>query len=203
MNFALAALTFGLAAGLKPGPLGVFVIHQTMSKSNRHGMLASMAPLLTDGPIILLALLLTLGLDDIGWFISGISIVGAIYLATIAYKIFNAPVSINPNTNPSVDDDSGFFTAVKINFLNPSPYIFWLTIGSSYILMGTMLDASIFVICTLVSLCVTKYIVALSIKTLGQRFNPKVYSAILRSLSLPLLVFSIQLLYTGISALQI
>jgi threonine/homoserine/homoserine lactone efflux protein len=201
MNFALAALTFGLAAGLKPGPLGVFVIHQTMSKSNRHGMLASMAPLLTDGPIILLALLLTLSLDDIGWFISGISIVGAIYLATIAYKIFNAPVSINPNA--SVDDDSGFFTAVKINFLNPSPYIFWLTIGSSYILMGTMLDASIFIICALVSLCVTKYLVALSIKTLGQRFNSKVYSAILRSLSLPLLVFSIQLLYTGISAFQI
>jgi len=201
MNFALAALTFGVAAGLKPGPLGVFVIHQTMSKSNRHGMLASMAPLLTDGPIILLALLLTLKIDDIGWFISVISIVGAVYLATIAYKIFNAPASINPNG--SVEDGSSFVTAVKINFLNPSPYIFWLTIGSSYILMGTMLDASVFIASMLVSLCATKYIVAISIKTLGQQFNPRVYSAILRSLSLPLLAFSVQLLYTGISSLQI
>ncbi len=201
MSFALAALTFGLVAGLKPGPLGVFVIHQTMSKSNRHGMLASMAPLLTDGPIILLALLLAVKLDDISWFVSGISIVGAVYLATIAYKIFNAPERINPNEG--IDSTSSLVTAVKINFLNPSPYIFWLTIGSSYIMMGTSIEASIFIICSLVSLCVTKYIVAASIKTLGHRFNPRVYSAIQKSLSLPLLAFSAQLMYAGISTLRI
>lgn len=201
MNFALAALTFGLVAGLKPGPLGIFVIHQTMSKSNRHGILASMAPLITDGPIILLALLLSLKFDDVGWFISAISILGAAYLANIAYKIFNAPMSINPNGN--VEAGSSFSTAIKINFLNPSPYIFWLTIGSSYLLMGTVIEASIFITCALVSLCATKYIVALSIKSLGQRFNPRIYSMILRSLSLPMLAFSVHLLYSGISSLNI
>lgn len=199
MDFALAALTFGLAAGLKPGPLGVFVIHQTMSKSKRHGLLASLAPLLTDGPIILLALLLTLQLDDLDWFISAISIIGATYLANTAYKIYKAPDSINPSTN--MDSRSSLATAVKINFLNPSPYIFWLTIGSSYILMGTKIDAGIFIICALISLCVTKYAVAIAIKTLGERFNPRVYSVILKSLSLPLLAFSGQLLFSGVSSL--
>lgn len=198
MEFVIAALTFGLVAGLKPGPLGVFVIHQTMSKGNRHGMLASMAPLLTDGPIILLAILLTLSLEDVSWFISIISIVGAFYLANIAYKIFNTPESIDPSGK--YNENSGFLTAVKINFLNPSPYIFWFTIGGSYIFMGTSLEASVFVICTLTSLCVTKYIVAISLKMLGKNFNPRVYSLLLKSLSLPLVVFSGHLFYTGISS---
>lgn len=199
MDFVFPALTFGLAAGLSPGPLSVFVIHQTMSKSNVHGMLASLAPLITDGPIIVLALLLTLQLESLDWFISAISILGAMYLLRLAYKIFTAPASINPNESKA--SDSGLFTAVKINFLNPSPYIFWFTIGGSYILMGDKFDAALFVSCMLMSLSLTKYCVAFTVKTLGQRFNSKIYSAILRSLSLPLLGFSAQLFYTGISTL--
>jgi threonine/homoserine/homoserine lactone efflux protein len=97
MQFALAALTFGLVAGLKPGPLGVFVIHQTMARGYYQGFIASLAPLLTDGPIILLALLLTLQLNDLNWFISIISIMGSAYLLSISYKILKAPNSINPS----------------------------------------------------------------------------------------------------------
>ncbi|MFL0800348.1 MAG: LysE family transporter [Agarilytica sp.] len=197
MSFALAALTFGLVAGLKPGPLGVFVIHQTMSKGNCSGFMASLAPIVTDGPIILLALLLTLQLKDISWFISAVSVFGSIYLAHIAYKIFKAPLSINPRGNGS--KNSSLATAVKINFLNPAPYIFWLTIGSSYIFMGSNFDAGVFIVCAIFSLCGTKFVVALTIKNLGEQFSPRVYSVMLKSLSVPLLVFSGQLLISGIS----
>jgi threonine/homoserine/homoserine lactone efflux protein len=96
MYFVIAAITFGLVAGLKPGPLGVFVIHQTMSKGYFQGFLSSLAPILTDGPIILLALLLTLQVNDLNWFVSLISILGAVYLTNISYKIFTAPGSVAP-----------------------------------------------------------------------------------------------------------
>ena len=197
MNFALAAITFGVAGGLKPGPLGIYIIHQTMSKGTYHGFVSSLAPILAEGPIILLALLLTLQLNDLTWFISLISIFGAVYLANIAYKIFKAPNSINPCGKKG--GSSSFFTAVKINLLNPSPYIFWLTIGSSYLVMGSESDALIFIICAISSLCITKFGVAIAIKKLGDNFNPKVYSVVLKSLSLPLVIFSIQLLYSGLS----
>jgi len=170
MSFLLAALTFGLVAGLKPGPLGVFVIHQTMSKGTYNGFMASLAPIVTDGPIILLALLLTLQLNDITWFISAISIIGSVYLAHIAYKIFRTPSGINPDSG---DNNSSFTTAVKINFLNPAPYIFWLTIGSSYIFMGSNSDAGVFIFFSIFSLCLTKFGVALAIKKLGEKFNPR------------------------------
>jgi threonine/homoserine/homoserine lactone efflux protein len=197
MSFALAALTFGVVAGLKPGPLGVFVIHQTMSKGKVQGFVSSLAPILTDGPIILLALLLTLQFNEIDWFISLISIFGSIYLVNIGYKIFKEPNNLNPSGSGGVQ--SSLATAMKINFLSPAPYIFWLTIGTSYILMGTEFDAAVFIVCALLSLCFTKFLVAAAIATLGSKFNPRVYSVILRSLSVPLLVFSVQLMYSGVS----
>lgn len=197
MYFALAAVTFGLVAGLKPGPLGVFVMHQTMSKGNYNGFMASLAPIITDGPIILLALLLTSQLNDISWFISAISVFGSVYLALIAYKILKTPNNIDPSVGGS--KSSSLATAVKINFLNPAPYIFWLTIGSSYIFMGSNIEAVVFIVCTLFSLCITKFSVALFIKALGERFNPRVYAVVLKSLSVPLLIFSGQLLFSGIS----
>ena len=196
MTFALAAITFGLVAGLQPGPLGVFVIHQTMSKSNKHGFFASLAPILTDGPIILFSLLLTVQLSDIHWFISGISIAGSLYLANIALKVLLSPNSVNPDEKNK--SQSSLAGAVKINFLNPSPYIFWLTIGVSYLSMGTKFEAGIFIIFLLSSLCLTKISVAIIIKTLGQRFNPQIYALILKSLAFPLFVFSGHLLYKGI-----
>jgi threonine/homoserine/homoserine lactone efflux protein len=197
MSFVLAALTYGLAAGLKPGPLGVFVIHQTMSKGSFQGFMSSLAPVLTDGPIILLSLLLTLQINELNWFISIISILGSAYLANIACKIFKAPSRINPSENGS--GKSSLATAIKINFLNPAPYIFWLTIGSGYILMGSELEAEIFIVCAISSLCSTKFVIAVAIKKLGERFDPRIYAMILKSLSLPLLVFSTQLLYSGVS----
>jgi len=119
------------------------------------------------------------------------------YLAHIAYKIFKTPNSINPSGTAS--KNSSLATAIKINFLNPAPYIFWLTIGSSYIFMGSNFDALVFIVFTLFSLCITKFAVALVIKALGEQFNPRVYSLVLKSFSVPLLIFSGQLLFSGIS----
>lgn len=199
MEFALTAMTFGLAAGLKPGPLGIFIIHQTMSKGNRHGMAASLVPFITDGPIILFSFLLTSQLKDIHGFISAISVVGGIYLGTIAYKIFRYPNNITPKGKN--DRSVGLFTAIKINFLNPSPYIFWLTIGIGYISMGTTAEATIFVVTALTSLCITKFTLAWLMRSLGNQFNPVIYAGLLRSLSLPLCVFGFQLVYNGVAAL--
>lgn len=200
MSFALAALTFGLVAGLKPGPLGVYVIHETLVNGLRSGFLSSLAPLITDGPIILLCIFLSYYVSEISWFVPLISIASSLYLANLAYKVYSVPSGVSPDSGRAA---SGIYTAIKINFLNPSPYLFWFTIGCSYILLGTTAEAWIFVICTLTSLCLTKYGVAYCIKLLGQRFNTKVYSLLLRSLALPLLIFSVQLMYSGVALLNI
>ena len=199
MSFVVAAVTFGLVAGLNPGPLGVFVIHQTMSNGARSGLIASSIPFFTDLPIVLLVAVLTLQLGELDWFISVVSIFGALYLAFIAFKIFNAPKQIDPGEGS--DKKINWLTGVKMNFLNPVPYIFWGTVGSIYINKGTTLEASLFVACMLITLSSCKFLVAMALRSLGERFNPRVYSTILRSLSLPMLLFSGKLLISGVSFL--
>jgi threonine/homoserine/homoserine lactone efflux protein len=218
MSFVIAAFTFGLAAGLNPGPLGVFVIHQTMAKGYRSGVLASLIPFLTDLPIGLLVVLLTLQLRETPWFVVSISAIGSIYLARMAYKIFNSPNSIDLskpefNVDESVREEADtkpapepagildWKTGLKMNFLNPVPYIFWGTVGGVYIIKGTVLEACIFILCMLLTLSSTKFLVAVLIRFLGQRFSPRVYSGILRSLSLPMLIYSGRLMYSAITSI--
>lgn len=196
MFFAIAGLTLGFMSGLKPGVLGVFVIHQTMSRGRFQGFLSSLAPILTDVPIIYLSFFLALELGDLNWFISAVSLLGSMYLLYIAYKTFNEKVQISPSKFEF--KNSSLLPAIKLNILNPAPYAFWLTVGNGYLLQGSNTESIIFVICLLVSLCATKFLVALVFKFLGEKFNQKIYSMILKSLTLPLILFSVWLFYSAI-----
>lgn len=199
MNLIIAALTFGLAAGLNPGPLGIFVIHQTISKGNRHGFFASLIPFITDVPIVILISLLSLNLGELKWFTSTISIIGSIYLLFLAYKIFHStPNILSSNENSAIGTTTSWLNGVKLNALNPAPYIFWGSVGNAYIIESTATEAIIFVFCLLLTLCVTKFIVALLVKSLGKRFNHNAYALLLKCLSLSLVFFSVKLFISGI-----
>lgn len=195
MEIIIAALTLGMTAGLKPGPLGIYVIHQTLVHGARSGLLASFAPFISDGPIILGSYLLVNSFKQFDIFITSISVLGALYIAYIAIKIINMPaIQQRTDTTPS-----SFLTAVKINLLNPAPYIFWSTVGGTYLLQNDMLDATVFAVLFLTSLSTTKFIMALSIKRLGDRVNDRLVAHILKGLAILLMYFAIRLLINAFS----
>jgi len=189
MELIIAALTLGMTAGLKPGPLGIYVIHQTLLHGARSGLLASFAPFVSDGPIILGSFLLVNTFKQYDIFITLISVLGALYIAFIAIKLIIAsPIPQQPTTSPS-----SFLTAVKINLLNPAPYIFWSTVGGTYLLQNDLADAAMFAILFLATLSITKFIMALSIKTLGDRFSDRLIAHVLKLLAIFLLFFALRL----------
>jgi len=196
MELIIAALTLGMTAGLKPGPLGIYVIHQTLLHGARSGLLASFAPFVSDGPIILGSFLLVNSFKQFDIFITLISILGALYIAYIAIRLIIAsPVTQQPETAPS-----SFLTAVKINLLNPAPYIFWSTVGGTYLLQNDLAHAALFAILFLATLSITKFIMALSIKTLGDRFSDRHIAHVLKFLAILLMIFAIRLLINAFSA---
>jgi hypothetical protein len=87
-EFFLAALSFGLAAGLKPGPLGVMVIQQALSRGLLAGVQAGLAPLITDGPIIIAALWCLSQFKSIELFAAALSLAGGAYLLWLSAKMF-------------------------------------------------------------------------------------------------------------------
>lgn len=197
MEIIIAALTLGITAGLKPGPLGIYVIHQTLLHGARSGLLASFAPFVSDGPIILGSFLLVNSFKHFDIFITLITVLGALYIAIIAIKLIIA----SKVTQQPVAAPSSFLTAVKINLLNPAPYIFWSTVGGTYLLQNDLADAALFAILFLATLSITKFLMALSIKTLGDRFSDRLIAYVLKILALILMLFALRLFISAFSTL--
>ncbi len=168
-EFFLSALSFGLASGLKPGPLGVLVIQQTLSRGLPAGMRASLAPLITDGPIIIAALWLLSQFKTIDLFVAALSLVGGAYLLWLAAKMLRIN---NISLSPTLRSGSSLVTAVKVNFLNPGPYLFWFTVGGSYIVRGSTAESIVFVLTSIGALIASKVVVAV----LAARFFPSLES---------------------------
>jgi threonine/homoserine/homoserine lactone efflux protein len=193
----LAALTFGLTAGLKPGPLSIFVIHQTLSHGLRAGIIASLAPFASDGPIIIASYYIISNFKQFDLFIATLSIVGAAFLAFIAIRLLIKDVE--PDSESS--SPASFATAVKLNLLNPAPYIFWGTVGGVYMTQGTLAAGLSFIIIFLLTLSATKILLAGSLRALGSRFSRRAYHYLLKTLSIVLLLFAGNLLLQGIRLL--
>lgn len=193
-EFFFSALAFGLAAGLKPGPLGVVVIQQTLSHGLPGGLKASMAPLITDGPIIIAALWLLSQFKNIDLFAAGLSLVSGLYLLWLAQKMLRVQ---SISVTSKLGAEASLLTAVKVNFLNPGPYLFWFTVGGSYIVRGTTTQSAVFVVTSIGALIAAKVAVAL----LAARFLPSLesrgYLVTLKALAALMAVFGVLSLATS------
>ena len=66
MMTALATgIVLGLSSGLAPGPLLALVVAQTLRHGPREGCKIALTPLVTDAPIILVALILAVKLAEL------------------------------------------------------------------------------------------------------------------------------------------
>lgn len=168
-EFFLAALSFGLAAGIKPGPLGIVVIQQALSRGLLAGVQASLAPLITDGPIIVAALWILPQFSNIDAFTAALSLTGGIYLLWVSAKLFRVgEISLGEKIESRVS----FATVLKINFLSPAPYLFWFTVGGNYLIRGSTTESAVFVTTAIGALIATKVAVAV----LAVRFFPSLES---------------------------
>jgi threonine/homoserine/homoserine lactone efflux protein len=193
-EFFFSALSFGLAAGLKPGPLGIVVIQQTLSRGLPSGIRASLAPLVTDGPIIIAALWLLSQFKSIDLFAALLSLAGGLYLLWLARKMFRAQ---NISVSSELRSASSLSTAVKVNLLNPGPYLFWFTVGGSYIVRGTTTQSIVFVVTAIGTLIASKIAVALLAASFLPSLESRGYLATMKALAVLLAVFGLLSLTTA------
>lgn len=122
---ALAAgVGLGLPAALTPGPMTALVLSQTLRHGRREGMIVAIAPVLTDGPLLLLSTLFARQLAQGAW-LDGLTLVGATVCTLLAWETAHAPP-------PGVSDDTvpgSLRRALATNLTNPHPWVFWFTIG--------------------------------------------------------------------------
>ncbi len=133
MDLLLMGLGLGLAAGVSPGPLLTLVVASTLSRGFGAGLRVALAPILTDAPIILLALLVLRDLPT-----SWLNLIGALGGCVIVYLGVGTLRDPSYGEEPGTDggDARDLLRGALVNLLNPHPWVFWITVQGPLVLQG-------------------------------------------------------------------
>ncbi|MHC4459150.1 MAG: LysE family translocator, partial [Planctomycetota bacterium] len=163
LSFLVTAFFLGLSGGLSPGPLLTLVVTESLRHGVKEGIKVSIAPLFTDFPIVLATLYIVSRLSDIQ------PVIGTIYLLGAAFLIFLGCESLlfkGVDINVAQIKPHSVKKGIVANFLNPSPYLFWLSIGAPIVLKAyknSILSAILFVTCFYMVLVGSKILIAIVI----------------------------------------
>jgi len=171
-----AALALGFGAGIAPGPLLTLVLTSSLERGFGAGVRVALAPLLTDAPIVALAVVVVGSITPSvirGLGIAGGAVVMAVGLHTVwrAYRRGPEGEGEAPN-RPGAGD---VWRGVAVNLFSPHPWIFWFSAGAP-LLVAAWRRAPVFGVLFLVifyvllvgSKIATAWAVARSTRRLGE-----------------------------------
>lgn len=188
--FLLLGILLGLSGGLTPGPLLALVASETLRHGARAGIGVALAPLLTDLPIVLATVLLLRPLTDQAVPLALIHLGGGLYLAWLGLQGMRfRGVELEP-TEPAGSLRRG----VIANFLNPSPYLFWLAVGAPTVLAAWRQGwpaAAAFVVAFYGLLVGSKVLLALALGRARHLLRSGGYIVLMRGLGLLLLAYAL------------
>lgn len=201
IEFLSAGTLLGLAAGFAPGPLLVLVISETLKHNIKAGIKVSIAPLVTDVPIILLSLLILNRLADFRPVLACISIFGGLFILYLSYESLKTR---GVELNLSSVSAGSFRKGVITNALNPHPYIFYTTVGAPIIFRAinqNFLAVLAFVGTFLLFLVGCKVLLAMVVERSRAFLKGQIYLWLMRTLGALLFFFSIVLFREGFELL--
>lgn len=197
LTFIVSGFLLGLS-GLIPGPLFTLVVSETLKHGIKEGIKVSVSPLITDLPIILITILVFSRLTGIDHLLGIIAFTGSAFLIYLAFE------SLSFKGNGTVSDDRksrSMRKGIIANFLNPSPYIFWFSIGAPTVVKAYdegLLHASLFVIIFYFTLVGSKVIIALITGKSKNFLTSSYYIYLIRFLGIVLLGFALFFLKSGL-----
>jgi len=200
LNF-LQGITFGFAAAVQPGPFQTYLISQTVSHGWRRTLPAVLAPLLSDGPIILLVLLALVRLPDIA--IQLLRLAGGAFVIYLAVQAFRTWRQFDAANAAEKSGPKSLLQATFVNLLNPNPYLFWSLVGGP-LLLAAWREAPLYGVALLGGF----YLILIGGMALGViifgttgRLGPMVNRALLGISALALLGLGVYQIWLGVAGL--
>jgi threonine/homoserine/homoserine lactone efflux protein len=133
--YLLQGIGYGLAAASQPGPFQTYLISQTLTRGWKRTLPAALAPLVSDGPIILICVLVLSQVPV--WMQRILYIAGGSFILYLAYGTYNSWKNFDSHL-PSVETGTqqSILKAALMNALSPGPYIFWTLVTGPILLKG-------------------------------------------------------------------
>jgi threonine/homoserine/homoserine lactone efflux protein len=194
-------LTLGAGAGLAPGPILALVVRSTLHHGLAAGVRVAFSPLLTDLPIILLALTVAGALPEPALGVLGIVGGGfVIWLGIAAAR--EKPLPSDTALDPPAPR-SDLFKGAMSNILSPHPWVFWITVGAPILSQGGLVGGVVFLCGFYLMLIGTKAAIAVVVSVGRQRLlQGRGYVIVLRISALLLIAAGVFLGVEGLLTLM-
>ncbi len=201
--YLIQGVGYGFAAAVQPGPFQAYLISQTLSNGWRRTLPAALAPLISDGPIILLTLVVLSYVPV--WFQRFLYIAGGLFILYLAYSAFVA--WRNFNQLGVVTRSAGRQSAVRaamMNALSPGPYLYWSLVTGPILLAGWQQAPvnGIGFLASFYATIVLTLIVIIVVFGTAQRFGPKVNRVLVGVSAIALAGFGMYQLWLGLGNIR-
>jgi threonine/homoserine/homoserine lactone efflux protein len=133
--YLIQGVGYGLAAASQPGPFQTYIISQTLTHGWKRTLPAALAPLVSDGPIILVCLLVLSQVP--AWLQRFLYIAGGLFILYLAYGTFKSWKNFDQQAaQPESAGNQSVFKAALMNTLSPNPYIYWTLVTGPILIKG-------------------------------------------------------------------
>jgi threonine/homoserine/homoserine lactone efflux protein len=201
LTYITSAFLLGLS-GLIPGPLLALVISETLKHGTKEGIKVAASPLITDLPIILVTILVMSRIANIDYLLGIIAFGGSIFLIYLGYESLSYKAT---NTDTS-SQTSVIKKGIIANLLNPSPYVFWFTIGAPTIIKAycvSLINAVLFIVVFYTVLIGSKVVIATITDKSRQFLKSMFYLYLIKGLGVVLFLFALYFVVSGLKYFKV
>jgi threonine/homoserine/homoserine lactone efflux protein len=135
--YLLQGIGYGFSAAAQPGPFQAYMISQSLSRGWRRALPVAFAPLLSDGPILVLVLFLLSRVPPA--LVRILYLVGGLFVLYMAWKALQNWRKFDPAGAVAAAPAEGtvnLWRGAAMNLLNPGPYIYWSLVTGPLLISG-------------------------------------------------------------------
>ena len=201
MDSFLLGLSLGLGAGLAPGPLLALVIRTALQDGAAAGVRVAFSPLVTDVPIILVAVLLAASLPE--EVLGALGVAGGAFVVWLGIEALREDPAAAEAAAGAAAPQRDILRGALTNALSPHPWVFWLTVGAPILAQGDATDAALFLAAFYLLLIGAKVVLALGVGAGRERLmQGRGYVLLLRASAVLLLATGVLLAVEGVHTLS-
>jgi threonine/homoserine/homoserine lactone efflux protein len=199
INYIIQGMVYGFAAAAQPGPFQTYLISQALARGWRRTLPMSAAPLLSDGPILVLVLLVLSQVP--AWLVLLLEIAGGVLVVCLGAGAWLSWWRRDPVENQAMAGSGrNVFHATAVNLLNPAPYLFW-SLVTGPILLTAWRDTpakGIGMLVAFYSTMVGACVVIVMFFGMTSRFSPRVTEGLRLAAALALVGFGVYHISRGV-----
>lgn len=134
MPYLLQGLLLGFSAAGSPGAFQAYLLSRALNTGWRRTWPAAFAPLISDGPVIVIVLLILSQVPDS--LVTGLRALGGLFLLYLAWGAFRALRERPAAQSAPGETGKGLLQAALMNLISPGPWLFWSTVVGPAFLKG-------------------------------------------------------------------